>query len=258
MWVDSCTVDLGRVRAGIRANTRPVAEAVAKAFSDRAVDDPAAPRNFSVTFAQSTTRAHLLHWGGCVAARAFDPQRIVRALVDHLAAHRPPPDGLVWISSRAYVRDGRAILLPSPLDDDLRVSDRELRLEGLVALDSPRALVDVSTGELVVDDLLAPDWAAFDDVVVGATKRRAEPTVPFGRYPIERWVFVDYSGRWGPITKATATRAAVLEIVDGVERPTIDLIEQLGAIFDRVVATSMFPDRPKAAKLAAIGWLPDE
>lgn len=258
MWVDSCTVDLGRVRAGIRANTRAAAEATAEALASRVVDDPAARRNFSLMLSQSPSRAHLLYWGGCVAARAFDPQRLLRALVDHLAAHLPPPEGLVWISSRAYVVDGHAVLLPSPLDDDLRVSDRELRLEGLVAVDSPRALVDLRTGELVVEDLLGADWSAFDDVVADATKRRAEPTVPFGRYPIERWVFIDYSGKWAPITKATATRAAILEILDGVERPTVALFEQIGAIFDRVVATSMFPDRPKAAKLAAIGWLPDE
>jgi hypothetical protein len=258
VWVDSCTVDLGRVRAGIRANTRAGADAVAEAVTAHVVEDPQARKNFSLMLSQSPTRAHLLYWGGCVAARAFDPKRIVRALVDHLAAHQPPRDGLVWITSRAYVVDGRAVLLPTPLDDDLRVIDRELRLAGMVALDSPRALVDVRTGELVVEDLLGVDWPAFDDLVASTICRRAEPTVPFGRYPIDRWVFVDYSGRWGPITRATATRAAILEIVDGVERPTLVLFEQIGAIFDRVVATSMFPDRPKAAKLAAIGWLPDE
>ena len=258
VWVDSCTVDLGRVRAGIRANTRPAADAIAEAMASRAVTDPAAPRNFSLTIAQSSTRAHLLHWGGCVAARAFDPARIVRALVDHLAAHQPPPEGLVWISSRAYVVGGRAVLLPSPLDDDLRVMDRELRNRGLVALDSPRALVDVRTGELVVEDLLAPNWAAFDGLVASSERRRLEPTVPYGRYPIDRWVFIDYSGRWGRISRATATRAAILEIVDGVERPTVELFEQMGAVFERVVATSMFPDRPKAALLAAVGELPAE
>jgi hypothetical protein len=258
VWVDSCTVDLGRVRAGVRANTRQAADAIAAALAPRVVDDPAARRNFSLMVSQSPTRAHLLHWGGCVAARAFDPERLVRALVDHLAAHQPPPEGLVWIASRAYVVAGKAVLLPTPLDDDLRVHDRELRLEGMVALDSPRALIDVRTGELVVEDLLGPDWSAFEDLISASPRRRAEPTVPFGRYPIERWVFIDYSGRWGPISRATAARAAILEILDGVERPTMELFEHMGAIFERVVATSMFPDRPKAAQLAAIGWLPDE
>ena len=253
MWVDSCIVDLDRVRAGVRANTRSVAEGVAAGLAARAVDDPRARRNFSLLLAQSPTRAHLLYWGGCVAAKSFDPDRIVRALVDHLAAHLPPPEGLVWISSRAFVHEGRAVLLPTPLADDLRIVDRQLRLEGYVALDSPRALVDLATGELVVTDLLGPDWAALSAAVEGANRRREEPTVAYGRYPIERWVFIDYSGRWGRISRATATRAAVLEVLDGLDRPTGDLLAHVASLFTRIDAWSVFPDRPKTALRAAFG-----
>lgn len=246
MWVDACTVDLGPLRAGIRTNTGPSAVYVRDALARHVVDDPSAPKNFSVRFSDTADDAHLLFWGGCVAARSFDPDRIARSLVDHLAAHRPPPEGLVWVSALPYVRDGRVVLMPSTFKDDVRIVDRQLRAAGFVAVDAPRSLVDLRAGELVVADLLAPDEAALARVGEGVVRRRAEPTVPFGRYPIERWVFVDYTGTWGPVTRASATRAAVLEILDGIDHPDADLLATVAELFRTVRATSMFPDRPSA------------
>lgn len=246
MWVDSCAVDLGPVRAGIRTNTGPSAAALHQALRRHAVDDPLAPKNFSVRFSPTATDAHLLFWGGCVAARSFDPDRIVRSLVDHLSAHRPPPEGLVWVASLPYVRDGRAVLMPARFNDDLRIVDRQLRQAGYVAVDSPRSLVDLGTGELVVADLVEPESEALARVVEGIVRRRAEPTVALGRYPIERWVFVDYTGRWGPITRASATRAAVLEILGGIDHPDAGLLARVARVFTGVRATSMFPGHPTA------------
>ena len=246
MWVDSCTVDLGSLRAGIRVNTEAGAKAVRRALAAHVVDDPLAPKNFSLRFSPTTSDAHLLFWGGCVAARSFDPHRILRSLVDHLSAHRPPPEELVWISSLPYVRDGRAVLMPSPFKDDLRIVDRQLRTAGYVAVDAPRALVDLVSGELVVTDLVDVDGDALARAADGVVQRRAEPTLAHGRYPIERWVFVDYGGRWGPISRATATRAAVLEILDGIHHPDAELLATVAELFTSIRAASMFPGHSSA------------
>jgi hypothetical protein len=256
VWVDSCSLDLGRVRAGIRANGARIAAEIARGFRDRTVDDPDVSRNFSVAMSPNPTRAHLLFWGGCVVARSFDPHRIIRSLVDHLAAHTTPPEGAVWISSLPYVRDGRAALLPYPLKDDLRILDRQLRIEGYVAVDAPRALVDLTTGDLIVADPLRPDWDAMGSATSGVPCRRAEPTVEYGRYPIDRWVFIDYSGKWGSISRATATRAAVLEILGGIESLSMPLLERVASLFERIDASSMFPDHPNAALTATTGRPP--
>lgn len=247
MWVDSCSVDLGGVRAGVAANTAPTADALRQALSPVLIDDPQAPRNFSVLFSANRQRAHLLFWGGCVAARSFDPERIVRSLFDHLGAHLAPPPGLVWVASLPYVRHGRAVLLPAPLKDDLRIVDRQLRAAGYVAVDSPRALVDPRTGELVVADLVRPEPEGVARAVADVTRRRPEPTVAYGRYPIERWVFVDYTGGWGPVSRATATRAAALQILGGIEHPDETLLAELASLFTTVRATSMFPGHTTAA-----------
>ena len=246
MWVDSCTLDLGAARAAVRTTSKNLSDAIRSAFAHLAVDDPNAPNNFSVAFSRTTTDAHLLFWGGCVAARSFDPHRILRSLVDHLTAHRPPPPGTVWVNALGFVKDGRAVLMPGVFNDDLRVVDRQLRAEGWVAVDGPRALVDLATAELVVTDLIEPDSDALAKAVEGVPQRRAEPTVPHGRYPIDRWVFVDYTGRWGPIGRANATRAAILEIQFGIEHPDPALVGTIASLFATVRAESMFPGYPNA------------
>jgi len=241
VWVDSCTVDVGNVRAGIRTNSVPVAAALARALRLHVVDDPAAPRNFSVQFSRVADDAHLLFWGGCVAARSFDPDRILRALVDHLGAHREPPPGLVWVNALAYVAPAGAVLMPSRFSDDLRIVDRQLRAGGYVAVDSPRSLIDLASAELVVPDPLDVDDSALAEAAAVAGRRRAEPTVPPGRYPLDRWVFLDTAGRWATVSRATATRSAILEILEGIDRPDRELMEVVAELFTRVGARSMFP-----------------
>ena len=235
------------------ANTADVAEHLRRALAPLVIDDPNAPRNFSVLFRTDPKRAHLLYWGGCVAARSFDPDRILRSLCDHLGAHLPPPPGLVWVASLAYVRDGRAVLVPDPLKDDLRIIDRQLRAEGYVAVDSPRSLVDPATGELVVADLVQADPEAISAAAAGAARRRSEPTVAYGRYPVDRWVFIDYTGRWGPLTRAQATRAAGLQILGGIEHPDPPLLDALGRIFTSTRGSSMFPGYPESPFDAVVG-----
>lgn len=246
MWVDSCTLDLGPVRAAIRTTSTPLSTAIKAALAHWVVDDPEAPNNFSVAFSRTTTDTHLLFWGGCVAARSFDPDRILRSLVDHLGAHRPPPPGTVWVNALGFVKDGRAVLMPGVFKDDLRVVDRQVRSAGWVAVDAPRALVDLTTAELVVTDLIEPDADALAKAVDGVPQRRVEPTVPHGRYPIDRWVFVDYTGHWGPIGRANATRAAILEIQFGIEHPDSALVATVAHLFSTVRAESMFPGYPNA------------
>ncbi|HET7486624.1 MAG TPA: hypothetical protein VFJ85_01750 [Acidimicrobiales bacterium] len=256
--MDSCTVDLGHVRAGIRANTEGAAAALRRALAPIEVDDPLAPKNFSLAFSRNPTDAHLLFWGGCVAARSFDPDRVVRSLVDHLSAHRPPPEGLVWVTSIPFVGPaGTAVLMPDRYNDDLRIVDRRLRQEGWVPVDAPRALVDLATGELVVADLVEYDREALAAVSEGALRRRAEATVPRGRYPIERWVFVDYTGGWGPIGRGLATRAAVLEIVEGIDHPDVEVVETVSALFTKVAARSMYPGHRSAMVDAVLDRTPD-
>ena len=253
MWVDSCTIDLDGLRAGIRANTDAAADSLRRLAPHRVVDDPDAPRNFSVQFSPSRDDAHLLFWGGCVAARSFDPHRIVRALVDHLTAHLAPPRGLVWVESRAFVGAEGVVLMPARLDDDLRIIDRQIRLAGFVPVDSPRSLIDLTTRELVVPDLLGFDRDAARAIVRGVVTRRTEPTVDVGRYPLRRWVFIDYTGGSGVISRATATRAAVLEIVAGIEAPSVELLDTVAALFADVEAASFFPDYRNATLDALVG-----
>lgn len=63
----------------------------------------------------------------------------------------------------------------------------------------------------------------------------------YGRYAMERWVFIDYTGRWGPVSRAVASRAAILQILDGIESPDLELLTTVAELFTTVRATSMYP-----------------
>src|SRR5581483_9965059 len=120
-------------------------------------------------------------------------------------------------------------------------------------VDSPRALVDLARAELVVDEPLDTDDRALPLVVSGAARRRIEPTVEPGRYPIERWVFLSQLAQWGDLSRATATRVGVLDVVDGITRLDEGVIRTMAALFTKVRATSMFPTYPGAVVDALVG-----
>jgi hypothetical protein len=239
VWVDPFTLDFDGLRIGVRSNRAETRDALRVAFGRYVVGDPEAKPNFSVRVTADPKRAHLLHWGGCVVTRSFDADRVVRSLLQHIEVHLDPPDGTIAVRSLPYVGPHGAILLPAPLDDDLRMRDRRLRDAGYVALDSPRSFVDPVTAELVVTDRLELDRAALAEATDGLPRRRHEPTIEVGRYPIERWMFVDYTGLHGPLSRAGAGRAVAMQLLTDNKNVTAEKLELFAGIFTRARGFAM-------------------
>jgi hypothetical protein len=240
VWADHFTVDVGRVRVGVRADRAELGELLRAALGPLVVDDADSTPNYAVRFGESSRDFHVLYWGGCMQARSVDPRRVLRALLLHLGAHAHVPDGLLRAHVAVGVRDGRAVLAPPIHPNELAATVRRLQDRGVTMLDAPFADLDLARREVVVADRFAYDERALDELVAALPPpRRDDPGLPAGRYPIDRWLFFDREGRGvQPISRAAATVAAA----SAVRRGNLDdLLGRLAALTDRVPSFAVRP-----------------
>jgi hypothetical protein len=149
----------------VGTDTAAAHDAVAAAFAAHVVADAdlpsgaaEVPPTFSVTLAEQTPRGlqplHVLHRGAPLAIGSRRARRVLEGLVLHLAVHSDlAAAGLVALPAVAVARTGTGpgepvVLVPqSP-----RAAARERRgaRRGLTVADTPVALLDPATGEVVV------------------------------------------------------------------------------------------------------------
>lgn len=128
-------------------------------------------------------RLQLLHRGDTIAARSRRPDRIVRALVGHLASYGDLGAlGLAAVNGLVVGRGDRAWIVSEPRDP-LRFR-RALAARGVLVADVPVALVDPATGEVVVGAPgLDVDVAAIDALAPESAGSEPDP-LPWGRYRV--------------------------------------------------------------------------
>ncbi len=189
---------------------------------------------------------HLLHRGDTIAARSRHPDRILRALVAHLASYDDGATAYPAVNGLVVGRDGRAMIVAHP-EDPIRLRHALGRV-GVGVADMPVALVDVGTSEVVVGAPgLTVDLAPIDALAVETGELEPEP-LPWGRYPV---VAIGVAGTPGPSAALLAlgpevgdhrdhdrTIAALLALLDTV--PVTDAVAP-GAIGDRLSAGSPPP-----------------
>lgn len=198
--------------------------------------------NYSLFLSNDPATFHRLYRGDCLVLASPDPERVVAALVRHLGAHRVPPDGLVPVQALALIHWGHATLAPTLLEDDLRALGRRLDRCGIQLLDTHAVLVDIDQGEIVVGEGLGVDHGALASVVGMAPRpRRNDPPVPDGRYPIRRWMFMDFWQSPGAYSRATATRRAALVIRGGPMTAGEQVLDRLARLFETVAAEGIDP-----------------
>jgi hypothetical protein len=127
-------------------------------------------------------RLHLLQRAERVIARSRRADRVVRALVAHLASYGALPSGLAPVDGLVVGRDGRAMILAPPADP-VRLG-HALARHGVRVAAAPVALVAPDVTEVVV----GPAGLLVDDAPIGAlaepgSEREPEP-LPWGRYEL--------------------------------------------------------------------------
>jgi Coenzyme PQQ synthesis protein D (PqqD) len=181
-------VAVGTEEARIDAGVRAVVEAHALPAGVELPED--VPPFYGLSFAApvadtGTQPLHRLQRGATVAVASRNPERVIRALLAHLASHGDLEAlGLVALPARAVVGAAGACVLPRPRN---RVHfERRARALSLTPVDGPVAFVDVATSELVVGapgvaiDESALSRLAHDLPALGSTDEAAL----WGRYPL--------------------------------------------------------------------------
>ena len=170
------------------------------AFAAYLVDDDQAPPNYSVQLnapeREGQRPFHFLFQAGTTAARSGSARRIVHALLLHLSGlvEEARGDGLT-AGALPLVRDGRCLLVPPGARADLKRTERAFNRAGIAVDDHHHALIDLVTGELVVE---APTVGLAEEAYAALARlspepARAEDVAPEGRYPVVGWAFLDQS-----------------------------------------------------------------
>lgn len=182
--------------------------------------EPGLPQGFGVRPADATTPFHWLYWGKCAVTRTRDAERLVSSLEQHLSMPGSAAGDRVSLRMSAGVdMAGNAVLLP-PLGAEAARFDRRLRDAGVVLVDGPFAVLDLSSRELVVEApsvRLEPDVRSELVAELGTSKQ--ERTVQPGRYRLDRLLF-DQEPITGPQAVA-AVLAALVDPVDGAGAQTV-------------------------------------
>ena len=235
-WAGTLAFAFGDVHVGIRYNSDDTAALLEKLFVGSLVDDPEVPDNYSVALydpSRGSRELNLLVAGARQLVRSRSRRRVLAALLSFLSGDLADRDaGLLQVIATPAVRDGRALLLPAGLVDAVKQLQPRFARRGIAMVDTPSALVDLETAELVVPEpRLDHDAAVLDDldadVRLGATEL---PLVVPGRYPIEAW----YLRRWDQVDEAERSEHDAEQLA-----PALAVASTIGlCVTDDVAATA--------------------
>jgi hypothetical protein len=209
-WAHRRAVVVGSRVLAIGTNDARADAAIAAAFARHLLPEPellaSEPPWLAVELHARTgaglQRLDLLLRRDSAVARSRRPDRILRALVAHVASYGDLGRlGLAALRGTVVGRDGRVLLVPE-VDEPVRFR-RDLAALGVAVADQPVALVDPSTREVVVGAPgLDPDLAACDALAPDVDAAEDEPApLGWGRYPLAG------VGVAGPATGASALLA---------------------------------------------------
>ncbi len=171
-----------------------------RALASYAVEDLPAPPNYSLQLSRGegadSHKLRFLHRAHIGVIRTRWRSRALRGLLNYLNEFLPRPDGLLQAQALALVKDGRAYLVPRPLEVWLELLSSPLHRAGFQFVDLQTVLVDLGARELVVPELqLEVDAQALPDMHRSEGGAREPAPVAPGRYPIEAWAFFEREGR---------------------------------------------------------------
>lgn len=227
----------------LRGATEAERRGLLAAFAPYVIDEHATrPANYSLRLSHDPKVFHTLHRGSCLVVGSPDTRRVLAALVRHVEAHAPTVDGTVAVQALAVVEAGGVTLVPTLVQDDLRALGRRLQRAGATLLDAPYVRLDLDAREVVVAPNLDVDHGALAELGLAAPPaRRADPPAADGRYPVRRWLFMDYWQPPGPYSRATATRRAALLVRGGPAGAGADVLRRFGDLFADVAAEGIDP-----------------
>lgn len=183
---------------GVRCDTPGLDALLRRTLAAYRVADVEAPPNFSLRLPLDTTgsgaanqKLSFLHRAHTNVIRSRRRARALLGLLGYLDEFLPPPQGFLRAQALALVQNGRAILIPRPLEAWIELSSSPLHRFGFQFVDRQGVLVDLARRELVVPEpRLALDWEPVRGILNPEGREREPAPVAPGRYPIAAWAFL--------------------------------------------------------------------
>ncbi len=242
-WSGTRAYALGGFHVGIRHDTTETALVLDRLFAGARVNDRRVPDNYSVALgapiadgAGSSQSLKLLVHGSTQLVRSRSAARVLAALLQRVSGDLERPDpSLMVVDATPALRDGEALLLPRGLLDFVKQLQPRLAKERITIVDTPYALVDLGTRELVVPDPVVPhDAAVLEELDAGVRLGSELPWVRPGRYPLRAWFLTRSPAQVGPFSPARAVASAIPSVYDVDD--VLAEVERLASLFDHIPA----------------------
>lgn len=237
VWAGSSTFEVDGLHLGARCTDAEMHQVIRRALRAHLARGVEAPPNYSVQMGHEAAHGrvsglHFLYRGAEKVVRTRDPERVVRALLNHLSSHaRTAPAGMLKVAGTAFVAGDVAVITPSPVRFFLEAAERRLNASGLRVVDTPWALVDPERAELVIPEpALEVDWSELARLGAALTgPRRPDPCVPPGRYPVAGWALLTPREQAGRLRRPLAVAMAAETLMELAEA---DAQRLLGGLVD--------------------------
>lgn len=192
----------------MRCDTDELDAALRRALAAYFVEGMPAPPNYSLQLSRgegnASQRLRTLHRAHMMVIRTRWRSRALRGLLSYMDEFLPRPPGLQEVQALALVKDGRAYLVPQPIEVWLELLSSPLHRAGFQFVDLQSVRVDLEARELVVPEwLLEVDAGALQDLQRSEGGAREPGAVSPGRYPIEAWAFFQTDGQPAPSAEST-------------------------------------------------------
>lgn len=246
-WTATDAFVVGDYHLGVRSGSTATADVVRRVLRAHHVADVTPPANFSVVAGglglADAEPANVLYRGARTVVRSDSAGRVIRALVNHLAAFLPvdPTPGVLRLAAVALVRDGHAAIAPANAAPSLPAIEQGLNAAGVRVVDQPWAWVDCARLELVVPPPpLQLDLAALEnvDADLGCTPGGDGSGVLPGRYPLSGVGLGVGAAAVGDVSRGLAVTELASWLMAPKDHGAQQSLEAVARLLDRVPTTT--------------------
>jgi hypothetical protein len=251
IWAGTRAYAIGEYHIGVRADSPETHETLRAVFAAyRLPDDTPAPTNFSIVLGDhegSSRGLHLLLEGNGVVVRTRSSSRVLYGLAAYLSNVIAPATSGATLRTydRLGVVDGKAVILPGLILNDLEHVQAGLAKLGVAVADEPVTTIDLEGTEAVVPEpLVTPDAGAIEQLPEPKRWTTELPRVLPGRYPLAGW----FTWTGDPEARDVSRAEAVAKAMHAAMLDPDNLVEQvdrLSDLFERVKPTGLSFEDPK-------------
>jgi hypothetical protein len=238
-WAGTRVYAFGAFHVGIRYNNAETAGLLDRLFEGLRVEDRRAPDNYWLAlFSLAGGRRrqlNLLVADGQQLVRARSAARAVRALLAYLSSRLEPRDpSLLRLLATPAVRDGHGLILPLAVRSQFRDLEPSLARARIAVADTPWALVDAATAELVVPALdILHNQKVLAELDAQPMLGPELSAVRLGRYPIQACCLTSVGDRVGALSPVVAVALSL-----GVLHPEDAIFEAMNGEVNRTHSAS--------------------